>query len=105
MKKVTSLLISIIVTLYVSAQINLDSGLVAYYPLDSILVDYSPFGIEGINVNVATSDTGKNNIPNTAFNFNGIDQYIDCDTNHRGIVDKVTVSAWIKKRLLIMGIL
>ncbi len=97
MKKYTLLLITITVTLYVSAQINLDSGLVAYYPLDSTLVDHSPFAIEGININGAVCDTGKNNVPNTAFKFNGIDQYIDCGTNQRGITDKVSVSAWVKK--------
>ncbi|MEA3444865.1 MAG: LamG-like jellyroll fold domain-containing protein [Bacteroidota bacterium] len=79
------------------AQINLDSCLVAYYPLDSIPIDYSPYSIEGNIINGAYSDTGKNNLPNTAFHFNGVNQYIDCDTNQREITNKVTVSAWINK--------
>lgn len=78
------------------SQINLDSSLVAYYPLDSIPIDYSSYGIQGTIFNGAVSDTGKNNFPNTAYHFNGSNQYIDCNTNLRGITDKVSVSAWFK---------
>ena len=78
------------------AQVNLQNGLVAYYPLDSIATDLSTYGIQG-NIYGAIPDTGKNNFPNTAFNFNGNGQYIECGTDQRGITDKVSVSAWIKK--------
>ncbi|MCF8372133.1 MAG: LamG domain-containing protein [Bacteroidales bacterium] len=78
------------------SQINLDSCLVAYYPLDSIPIDYSIYGIQG-TINGATLDTGRNGFANTAFHFNGVNQTIDCDTNQRGITNKVTASAWIRK--------
>ncbi|MEA3444864.1 MAG: LamG domain-containing protein, partial [Bacteroidota bacterium] len=100
MKQFTFFMIAFLMTLNINyAQINLDSCLVAYYPLDSIPIDYSPYSIEGNIINGAYSDTGKNNLPNTAFHFNGIDQYINCGTNQRGITDKVSVSAWIKKTI------
>jgi len=97
MKRFTLLISSLFLFIsLISAQVNLQNGLVAYYPLDSIAADLSTYGIQG-NIYGAIPDTGKNNIPNTAFNFNGNTQYIECGTEQRGITDKVSVSAWIKK--------
>ncbi len=34
--------------------------------------------------------------PNSAYSFNGVSNYITCDTNNRGITSEVTLSAWIQ---------
>lgn len=90
------IVLSLLCNWFSFSQINLDSCLVAYYALDSIPIDYSTYGIQGI-INGATLDTGRNGFANTAYHFNGTNQYIDCDTNQRGITDKVTASVWIRK--------
>lgn len=77
------------------SQINLTNQLVGFYPFSGNSNDLSSFGINGIVYNASlTNDLNSN--PNSAYLFNGIDAYIDCDTNNRGIVDTVTVSAWVK---------
>ncbi|MCF8373074.1 MAG: T9SS type A sorting domain-containing protein [Bacteroidales bacterium] len=97
MKKIISLSLALVVfSTLIQSQVNLDSGLVAYYPLEGSAVDYSSYAILGV-VHGATLDIGKNGYSNSAYNFNGINQYIDCDTNQRGITEKVTASVWIRK--------
>lgn len=77
------------------AQINLDSGLIAYYKLDGNVWDESVISINGIP-SALTLASGRNNIVNTAYSFNGINSEIDCGIDNRGISDTITISAWVK---------
>ena len=70
-------------------------ALVADYELDGNSVD-SSFN------NITATDYGATLAPdrfgnaNSAYRFNGVNNYIYCDTNNRGITSSVTVSAWIQ---------
>ena len=72
--------------------VNIDFGLTGYFPFTGNANDVSP------------STTLVNCIPtsltpiasNTAYNFNGTTSWIDATNNTRGVVDKVSVCAWVK---------
>ena len=77
------------------AQINLDTALIGYFKLDGNTIDDSQLAIDGTASN-ATLVFGKNNIANTAFEFNGVSSKIECGINDRGVTNVVTISAWVK---------
>lgn len=79
----------------VFAQVNLNNGLVGYFPLDGNSNDQSPTAINGV-VNNAILANGKNNNANGAYFFNGINSYVDCTSNNRNITNTIVVSAWVK---------
>ncbi len=81
--------------LNVNSQINLDSSLVAYYKLDGNTSDASTFQVTG-TPKAIISVPGKSGIANTAYGFNGSSSQIDCGVVNRGILETVTISAWIK---------
>ncbi|NPA43664.1 MAG: T9SS type A sorting domain-containing protein [Chlorobi bacterium] len=68
------------------------TGLVAYFPLDSNANDYSPLHIHGINHNGVPVFT----LDRQYFYFNGINAYIYAGNHSRNITDQVTVSVWIR---------
>lgn len=75
---------------------NITNGLVAYYPFNGNANDESGFGNNGI-VNGAQITTGKYGEPNSAFIFDGIDDYIEIpDAEIHNPSDQMTVAAWIK---------
>ena len=81
--------------------LDINSGLVAYYPFDNNSNDESGNGNNGLANNVSlTTDRFGN--PNEAFSFNGTSSYIDL-----GDVDvlnphknSITITAWAKKGVL-----
>mgnify|MGYP003635436524 CR=1 FL=1 len=85
-----------------SAQINLSNGLVAHFTFDGNALDSSPLGING-TVNNATLTPGINSNADSAYFFNGLDAYVDCDTNNRGISNQLSISVWVKTTMLNIG--
>src|SRR6185437_11158019 len=57
--------------------------------------DASSYNITGID-NGATLVPDRFGNPNSAYNFNGTNNYISCGTDNRGITSSVTVSIWIQ---------
>ncbi len=81
----------------VSAQVNLDSGLVAYYPFSGNSNDESGNGNHGI-VMGATLTTDRFGNANSAYNFDGIDNWINIDSvssNLSGNTD-FSYAGWFK---------
>ena len=78
------------------AQINLDSGLVGYYPFNGNANDESGFGFNGVvNGAVLTADRFGHN--NSAYYFDGLGDFIEvANTNGHFNLQYVTASAWIK---------
>jgi len=77
------------------AQVNLDSGLVAYYKFDGNANDESGNGNDGViyGANLVEDRFGSQN---SAFEFDGIDDYINIgqDSSLR-IEGSVSISAWV----------
>jgi gliding motility-associated-like protein len=82
-------------TEFAFAQINLDSALIGYFKLDGNATDGSQLAIDGTASNTIIV-AGKNNVANSAFEFNGVDSKIDCGISDRGVTNVVTISAWVK---------
>ncbi|MCD4665009.1 MAG: T9SS type A sorting domain-containing protein [Bacteroidales bacterium] len=70
-------------------------GLVAYYPFNSNANDESGNGNDGI-VNGATITTDRFGNENSAYSFDGVDDFIDCGYNSSQIFsDQLTMIAWV----------
>jgi hypothetical protein len=72
------------------------AGLIAYYPFNGNANDESGNGNNGA-VNGVTLTAGRNGNVNSAYNFDGINDYIEIanDTIFE-LTDRITISAWIK---------
>ena len=95
MKKLTGLLILIVsVSSVLLAQIPTD-GLVAYYPFNGNANDESNFGNDGIVFGAALTEDRFGN-SNKAYLFDGVDDYIFCDSAN-GILGhkEITISVWV----------
>lgn len=77
------------------AQVNLDSGLVGFFPFNGDANDESEFAIDG-TVNGAILTAGINNNMGSAYYFDGISTNINFSNDDRNIKDTITISAWIK---------
>jgi len=71
---------------------DINAGLVAYFPLNGDVNDYSPLHIDGTNYNAVPSTSGNREY----YYFNGYNAYIYAGNQDRGIVDSLTVSVWVK---------
>ena len=79
MKKIllfTKVLLLILLSNQLNAQINLNEGLVAYYPFNGNANDESGNGYNAVDVN-ATLTTDRLGNTNSAYYFNGVDNYIN----------------------------
>lgn len=92
----TTLFIILIVTsLHVSAQVNLSSGLVAYYPFSGNANDFSGNKNNPI-FNNATLTTDRFGNANSAYHFNG-SNYIDIPNSASlRMGTKASISFWVK---------
>ena len=78
------------------SQINLDSGLVAYYPFTGNAGDSGMFGNHGTAMG-ATLTADRFGNPNSAYSFDGIDDFIDIvNYTNMSPTDAFSISAWIK---------
>lgn len=73
---------------------NLDSGLVAHFPFDGDVKDYSKTAINGTPYNLVSAKN-RNNNADSAYAFNGTSSYIDAGSSNRSITSTVSFSAWI----------
>jgi hypothetical protein len=74
---------------------NIDSGLVAFYPFNGDVKDYSKSALDGTPVNLKPAKGVQGN-QNYAYEFNGLSSYVNCGTNNRGISSVMSISAWIR---------
>ena len=63
------------------AQVNLNNGLLAYYPFNGDAKDASGNGNDGTPQNGAQLTTDRFGNPNSAYYFDGIDDYISINDN------------------------
>src|ERR1044071_1663550 len=63
--------------LALSSQVNLNQGLVAHYPFSGNATDASGNGHHGILRNGVTFVPDRNNTPNSAVHFDGVDDFIE----------------------------
>lgn len=82
----------------IKAQINLNFGLVAQYQFtDESLDDSGPFFLNLLNNNGASPSTDRFGIPNNAYQFDGIDDYLS--TSNDPVLTLgygATISLWVK---------
>ena len=76
---------------------SVDESLKLYIPFDGNADDISGYGNNGI-VYGATLTEDRNGNPNSAYQFNGVDNYIDFGTSDLGLTgsSEITVSVWVK---------
>ena len=85
----------ICLNLTINAQVNLDSGLVAYYPFNGNANDESGNGNNG-TVTGATLTTDRYENSNSAFIFNGESDVITIPhSNSLDITEAISIAAWI----------
>lgn len=80
-----------------SAQVNLNQGLVAYYPFNGNANDASGNNINGIVTN-ATLTTDRTGVPNNAYYFDGASSYIQLPYNNLynfAPQDTFSISVWV----------
>ena len=78
-----------------SSQVNLNSGLVAYYPFNGNADDASGNGNNAI-FNNATLTTDRFGVPNSAYYFNGIDNYMQIANSLSLVPQELSLCAIIK---------
>lgn len=79
------------------AQLTLQDSLVAYYPMNGNALDASNNNNHGV-VNGAVLTTDRFGTPNSAYFFDGIDDFIDLTANSSNFKPPlpVTISAWVE---------
>lgn len=98
MNKLLSL-IYLCITFSLSAQINLDSALVAYYPFNGNANDESENDIHAIAVDTPILVEDCEGLPNAAYDFNGINDFIEIPYNSKLNFDRssqFSFSIWVK---------
>jgi len=96
MKKIqiVSLLLSVLL-IYSTAIAELNNGLVAFYPFNGNADDESKNGNDGI-VNGAILTEDRHGNPDTAYSFDGVDDYIKVDGSQFNFTENMTLSIWLK---------
>lgn len=87
-------IIILLLPLLMKAQ-DINEGLVGYWPFNGNANDESILEIHGINSNAMLS-ADRFNEENKAYYFNGENASINCSSNDRGIVNSLSISAWVK---------
>lgn len=78
------------------AQVNLTQGLVAYYPFNGNANDVSGNGNNPV-FNNATLTTDRNGIANSAYHFNGIDNYMKvANAPSLNMGNTLSISVWVR---------
>ncbi len=92
MKKLLFLLLIQISIITLAQSSDINNGLVAYFPLDNDVLDYSPLHIDGVNHNAVPGHSGNR----LFYHFNVAHAYILAGNSDRGITNEVSVSVWIR---------
>ncbi len=78
------------------AQVNLNSGLVAYYPFNGNANDESGLNHHPV-FNNATLTEDRFDVPNSAYYFNGIDNHMRVpDAPDLNFTDQISIAVWVK---------
>src|SRR3954470_9200891 len=77
------------------AQVNLNSGLLAYYPFSGNANDASGNGNNGSPLNGVLLTTDKFNNPNSAYRFDGVDDQILVTDNGKLSPKNISLVAWV----------
>ena len=85
----------ITIELGVAEDIDLDEGLVAYYPFNGNANDESGNGYDG-TVNGATLTENRFGNANSAYSFDGVDDYIEVPSFNTLMFNEITASMWVK---------
>ena len=94
-KQVLVFSILLFISLTVKGQVNLNNGLVAYYPFNGNVNDASGNNNNGFNYG-ATLTTDRFGNLNRAYAFNGTSNYIVTPINS-GFTTQISLCAWFKK--------
>ena len=88
------------------AQINLQNGLIAYYPFNGNANDESGNNLNGTISGVVTLTTDRFNNPNKAYYFNGsINDFIKVNHDSKlNFNNSFTISAWVKLEGTLSGV-
>lgn len=97
MKKTTLFLALISFALSTFSQINLENGLVAFFPFTGNTADSSSFSNNG-DIYGATLTADRYGNENSAYYFDGIDDYIEviADANLSASTTELSISVWLK---------
>ena len=91
---------SILLTVSIYAQINLEEGLVAYYPFNHSLQDESSFGNHAVSSNqILFAIDEINGVTDTVASFNGMNSYVEIPHANQinfGNNDVFSIALWIK---------
>ncbi|MBF0111389.1 MAG: hypothetical protein HQK74_01480, partial [Desulfamplus sp.] len=93
--RVLMIMVMASLSLIVTAQADLNDGLVAYYPFNGNANDESGKGHHG-TVTGATLTADRNGKANSAYSFDGVDDVIKTSSVNWDLSSKATVCAWIK---------
>jgi hypothetical protein len=94
MKNLLLLLLFFFSVNFINAQINLQDGLITYYPFSTNALDASGNGNDGI-INGAKLTEDKEGNPNSAFLFDGIDDFIEVPDNlNLRLGTEYSISLW-----------
>lgn len=95
MKRIYSIILILIFCQPLYPQVDLNEGLLAYYPFNGNSVDVSGSGNDGTVFGAILAEDRFEN-PNSAYFFDGIDDYIRVpDDNSLDFTDAFTITAWI----------
>lgn len=97
------LLFCLTIAMGLKAQINLNQGLVAYYPFSGNANDMSGNGNNAV-FNNATLTTDKFGNPNSAYQFNGIDNFIRIPNSNSLNPAMITLVAMVKPMGFYQGV-
>lgn len=89
-----SIFLCLLIQVNIYSQV-LPEGLVAYYPFNGNAIDESGNGNHGI-VYGATLTEDRFGLSDSAYYFDGIDDYIEVDDDNSLDLESLTVSVWIK---------
>ena len=109
-KKITIFIMLAIIGMSGFAQVKLDSGLVAYYPFTGNANDASGNGYNGTPMNGTSLTTDRFGNTNSAYYFNGVNNYIDITTTNgfsqfNNPQSTFTYCAWIKTNYTGVGVI
>jgi hypothetical protein len=96
MKKSTLTLFFFLTVLFSYSQVNLNNGLMAYYPFNGNANDASGNNNNPV-FNNATLTSDRSGTPNAAYHFNGINNYMQIPNNSTlNFANKMSIVAWVK---------
>lgn len=95
MRKLVLLLVALCFGLTIKAQVNLQDGLVAFYPFNGNANDESGNGNNG-SIYGATLSYDRNGKPNSAYRFDGYNNYIKVNDSYSfNLSNYLTISVWV----------